>query len=235
MNEGAGDTAFDLGGNTHHGTITGAEWTPGPCGPVLDFPDAGDHINVGDLGLSGLTDVTVLASVNAGKTSTTSDEAIIGQWTLTDLQMLIWLDAGHDVWEAIFYDSGTSLRVENTGAAPIDGWQHIAVVLRGENLKMYLNAELVASNDQNGFPGIAAGGGTDIYIGASNESGVARPFTGLIDNVSVYNRALTSSEVTSLYADPYQMFHSSTPQAVWASFAEASTAGYMTLNSFYWG
>ena len=83
--------------------------------------------------------------------------------------------------------------VSSTNTVPLNQWTHFAGVYDGTWLKVYLNG--VLENEAlwtNGiFPGTAP-----LYIG---EATYQSPFNGLIDEPSVYNRALTDAEIQQIY------------------------------------
>jgi uncharacterized delta-60 repeat protein len=82
-------------------------------------------------------------------------------------------------------------------AATLNAWNHIAVVLNGTAVTLYMNGQAVSGTlSANIVPAIQsmnlAIGATDYYPG--------RIFYGMIDNVRIYNRELTTDEIASRYA-----------------------------------
>ena len=85
------------------------------------------------------------------------------------------------------WDCGTSFPV-NVGE-----WYHAVVVYEHINQYVYKNGQLVYSRAQTGDMGTNTNA---LTIGAKNASGdVSLFFTGLIDEVRIYNRALSAEEV----------------------------------------
>jgi hypothetical protein len=80
--------------------------------------------------------------------------------------------------------------------APIAGWTHIAVVYQNQQPSLYVNGLLV----RTGLLSVCAS-----YPSTSLGEGSAPPapnngyYAGLLDEVSIYNRALSASEVQSIY------------------------------------
>ena len=109
-----------------------------------------------------------------------------------------------------YVDNGTPgiFYVRNTGAAngenhylgmgstiPLNVWSHIVVIFNpGVSFRYYLNGGLIRENYQYSgnvqYPYDT--NYSDAYIGGSS-------YTGLLDGVTIWNRALTQSEVTELY------------------------------------
>lgn len=84
------------------------------------------------------------------------------------------------------------------GAPPVGGaWTHYVVVKNGGTLTAYTNGVLTKS----GSCSTAGYTLTDCSVIGSNMSAIGGRYTGSIDQVRIFNRALTQEEVTSLYAE----------------------------------
>lgn len=81
----------------------------------------------------------------------------------------------------------------NTGS-----WYHFTFIHDSNSGgKIYINGLLVSSNNING---IICSGINPIYIGADIENGnLYRYFNGKLDDIGIWNRALTQTEITALY------------------------------------
>ena len=123
-------------------------------------------------------------------------------------------DSGVDVsnWINYEYNSGTR-RIQffrTRQGVSFDGptynvtlgttnWNHIVYTYDGTNIRGYINGSLVAG------PTAASGNGSsaqsDFFsIGADRASGSGQSFfSGLIDEVSCFNRALSLSEIQTIY------------------------------------
>ena len=88
-------------------------------------------------------------------------------------------------------------------------WHHLAASYHGSDVTIYLDGQALDSiaGDVGWYTGPsmhgASMGGPDSYvdgmvIGANNEANVS-PFNGKIDDIAIYNRALTPSEISRLY------------------------------------
>jgi len=81
---------------------------------------------------------------------------------------------------------------------PAGQWSHLAGTYDGSAMRLYLNGRLIAQSNYNRgiFPGNASLG-----IGAAPlSSRTFHPFNGLIDEVSIYRRALSAAEIGAIYA-----------------------------------
>lgn len=95
------------------------------------------------------------------------------------------------------YD-GTQNQV-NSGADdlyPLGEWFHIVGRYDGSTIKVYLNGEEVGSGNYSGTPTTNSG---PLYIGRG-EAGAPKVYLdGNTDDIRIYNRALTASEIERLY------------------------------------
>ena len=76
----------------------------------------------------------------------------------------------------------------------LDFFQHVAVTFDGSTLTAYLNGQLVQSDVWTGSPGL---GFHVLNVGIDREG--LHPFTGLVDEVQVFNRALSDAEVAQTF------------------------------------
>ncbi len=88
-------------------------------------------------------------------------------------------------------------------------WQHLTLVRNDNRLKLYLNGEY-AGEDANATRADITNTGFltigDAICKATNET----PFSGYIDELRIYNRALDKREVTELYSAPDQIVNADT-------------------------
>ena len=87
-------------------------------------------------------------------------------------------------WWGNDLDSGVTL---NTGQ-----WYHVAATFDGTTRKLYLNGQLLVSDQPTGHNASA----NSFAVGATNN--FSERFMGLLDDVAIFNRALTATEVAQL-------------------------------------
>ena len=92
------------------------------------------------------------------------------------------------VWEAIRYDNNGILAMPSSS---VNAWTHLVIVSNGSLIQVYKNGSLVLS-----FTGTTTHADT-LILGSSRFNG--KYFTGSIDDVYVYNRAISASEIQELY------------------------------------
>jgi MYXO-CTERM domain-containing protein len=104
-------------------------------------------------------------------------------------------------------NDGTTLFREytNTGGHNDGEWNHITAVATGTNNLLYLNGVLQTNESVagSGFFGNVTGLDT-LLLGANDDSagGVEWPYTGLIDELGIWDTALSQAEITALQTNP---------------------------------
>jgi len=181
MDEGSGTTTSDESGNGHIGIINGATWITGISGNALEFDGLNDYLFVNN------TDI--LNSVNA---------VTIACWikiqTTSPLRYFVNTN-GFGLFQDGNY-SGLAIHVPltNNARGPImpDAWVQITGTFDGTDIKFYIDGVLIETKR---WPGTMSLGLLLFVIGFFNNE----YWEGAIDEVCVWNRALTSAEVESHY------------------------------------
>jgi len=202
FDEGSGSIAFDwLGDND--GILYGPNWTDGMIDGGLAFDGVDDYIDVGnDNSLKSPLPITLAAWIslsNLGKT-----QWIIGldeQDGTTYYGVWFYVSAKNKL--VINYGDGEgndpSDRRSKIGTSGLDSdtWYHVAVVLRGPtDISFYIDGA-----DEEGM--YCGSGGALMYSTGSMFIGMRNPYgsclEGKMDDVRVYNRALSAQEIQDLY------------------------------------
>jgi len=76
-------------------------------------------------------------------------------------------------------------------------WVYAVLTFDGTTLKSYINGILRNQWTRNGILTYNING--NIWLGGRNSTDYPRYFSGAIDDVRIYNRALTSAEILQLY------------------------------------
>ncbi len=183
FNEGSGGVASDASGNGNQGTIQGAAWTSGKFGNALSFGGATSLVTVNDSPSLDLTAMTL--------------EAWIFPTSLNG-----WMDVMFKVDDIYFLEGnspsghpatgGTFSKppLEAPGVLALNAWTHLAATYDGARLILYVNGVAVASRAASAP--IASSGGA-LSIGGDSLYG--QHFAGKIDEVRIYDRALSAAEV----------------------------------------
>ena len=201
FDEHSGTTATDsLGKN--NGTVHGAEWTTGLFGSALSFDGKDDYVEVPDnaslrfMQSSSFTISFWAMPVSRGyivcKMRGGGRRNVFGYQTAWSPKVMAFWFAPEASWKA-----ATSV---STGrdSAPAGSWHHVAGVYADKDIKIYLNGEL---RDNKTFA-LETGSTTpdkNLVIGArSYDSTITSYFGGKIDDVRIYDGALSDAEIWAL-------------------------------------
>ena len=92
--------------------------------------------------------------------------------------------------------TGGSSVVSNNALA-LNQWHHLVMTYNGSQIKLYVNGTLTSTQNYSGTMNIS--GNSGISIGESNQAnGYWYHTDGKIDNVGIWNRALTDTEIQQL-------------------------------------
>ncbi len=200
----AGNIEFQYRVSTDNSTWS--NWTSyGDGGIALDGVD--DYISVGDVdSFDALTELSVCTWV---KHDTISDDDFI----LTKIDNIAWEgfmllkdDIGQETGRTDMYKvyiSGTAYIEGASNSAVADKWTHVCTTFKANDatgLHLYVNGVEDANSPVStvGTMGIASG--TNILSIGRYEPGTQNYFDGNIDNIQVYSRVLSASEIVSNYS-----------------------------------
>ncbi len=91
---------------------------------------------------------------------------------------------------------GTQTLTADSGSITARKWYRATAVYDGANMALYLNGLKIGTVAKTGS--MVAAGNVGCWIGNSPSSGYSRGFNGIIDDLRVYDRALTTAEVQAL-------------------------------------
>jgi hypothetical protein len=189
FDQGSGTTVTDSTGHGHTGTISGAAWTHGGRhGGSMNF--SGDHayVNIPD---SSAFHLTKGMTVEAWVRPTASDgwrEAVLKEIP-GGLSYALYAEDNNGKpggWMHSSRDNG----VEPSRGLALNTWTHIATTYDGTTMRFYVNGVLKGSLKVGGA--IATGNGP-VRLGGNDVWG--EWFKGQIDDVRIWSRALSASEV----------------------------------------
>jgi predicted phage tail protein len=189
--EGNGPTTADVSGNGNTGTITNAAWsTQGRYGNALSFNGSNSSVRVASSASLNLTTAMTLSAWIRPSVSQTSWRTILQRQADA-----YFLTAGSDSPNRPA-GGGTMAGSVNYAvaptASPLNAWTHVALTYDGATLRLYINGTQVATGAATG----AVQSGTNpLWMGGNQPYG--EYFNGLIDEVRVYNRALTAGEIAT--------------------------------------
>jgi hypothetical protein len=201
FDEGDGSTAYDSTGN-NHGAIYGAQWTGGQIDGALGFDGADDYVEVGDSPkLEGMDNLTMCVWIRPQQNPGQGNVIIVDKECYTAYRFHIY-----DVDQADGNGLLTSwINGETCGPTPdveleMSGsiWYHLVLVYDNNDneVRYYVDGSLAGTK-----PLVSGAIGTNsapLRIGRSNHPS-PQYFKGIIDDVRVYDRALSTEEIWQLY------------------------------------
>ena len=199
FNEGSGTTVADASGNGNTGTITNAVWSAsGKYGSALSFNGSSSWVTILDSASLDLTNgMTVEAWVNPAATGS--------DWTAVALKErpnglsygLYATDGASKPPAGYVNTGGSDQHATGTSLLAPSTWTHLATTYDGGLLKLYVNGNLIRTTAVSG--NIVEPGGP-LRIGGDSVWG--EYFYGLIDEVRVYNMALTQPQIQTDMTTP---------------------------------
>lgn len=195
FDQASGTSAPDASGSGNTGTLTnGAVFSPsgGKYGGAVSFDGQNDSVTVADSASLDLTSgMTLEAWVRPATTGWPYRTVLMKEQSGNLAYALYLTDATRPLTTAI--TGGIERIAQGPTALTANTWVHLASTYDGANMRLYVNGTLVTTTAATGSITVSTGA---LRIGA-NSIWTEEAFAGLVDEVRVYNRALTAAEVTS--------------------------------------
>ncbi|MHC4499504.1 MAG: LamG-like jellyroll fold domain-containing protein, partial [Planctomycetota bacterium] len=193
FDDGSGTIAIDSAGTNDGNLIGDSTWTAGRIGGALSFDGDGDYVS--------------LSPIDA----LTGDTLTVQTWIRVDDSGVIWspILTQHNSSNAGYFLGLSNNKLSfhligGTGSADAissdtintDQWYNVAGTNDGSTLKIHVNGHLKGSMSSVGLAGVDQNSYIGYYDGSQSYY-----YSGLIDDVRIYNRPLTESEFQDI-ADP---------------------------------
>ena len=206
-----GETLRDVSGNGNHGTLTNmdpaSDWVGTSKGLALDFDGSNDYV---DCGVSKSTEVIDSISITGWvrkEVNKSLNQCIINAWrnpynARVCFILSFWRSDGR---LQFFHRNqfGQTDQVFSSVSIPNNEWTHIATTSDETTIRHYINGKSAGSGTQN----------YQRYADTSYSSGIRigdllgnERLQGSIANMSIYNRALSPTEIKHLYVDSLAPF-----------------------------
>lgn len=218
LDEGTGIRAFDSSGNGNHGTLTnGPAWQAVDGGQWKDRSDI--SFNTGSAlafcwdqrvvviadsdSLDVTTGLTVECWLYSTNTSAVVNFGIIykGRYAKTSGEYYSGVPGEYEMYVGGSLSARVALRlnnqavtVEDTTNLTANQWEYISATYDGSHLRMYRNGTLTASVAYSTPITVTT---HSLYIG--NYWAGQFPFAGIMDDIRLYNRALSPAEIQAHY------------------------------------
>ena len=197
LDEGSGTTVNDSSTNKNNGTASNATWKTGYFGNALQFSGAtNSYVTVNDTASLDLTSALTLEAWVNPSTLNSPDNGWVAavakehQNSGNDIAYALYAANGTGTPPALhLLINGSDVGVQGTSVLPLNTWSFLSGTYDGSTMRLYVNGTLVASRGQSGAVTTTA---DPLRLGGDWSGEM---FTGLIDNVRIYNRALSASEL----------------------------------------
>jgi Galactose oxidase-like, Early set domain/Concanavalin A-like lectin/glucanases superfamily/Bacterial Ig domain/Bacterial Ig-like domain/Kelch motif/Galactose oxidase, central domain len=195
FNEGAGTFSADVSGNGHTATlVNNPSWVAGQFGSALSFNGTSSYATTGLT--TNLPNWTVSGWVRGQAAPAAA--APSGPINRQANYQINW---NHD--NPLFQGTaamriGTTWHIASFGPLAGNTWYYLAATYDGETLRAYTNGQLITSNPTPSGPPAAEPAALTIGRHAT----VNNFFQGSVDNVRIYNRALSQTEIQSDMTTP---------------------------------
>ena len=202
LGETSGTTAVDLGSGGNNGTYTNGPTLAQAGGltseedKAASFDGTNDYVNLGNnsalkFGSGNFTYSAWIKTSAAG-----ANDMIVAESNNTTAERYIFKTTTNKASFNCRDSSGNMLSAIGTTSVNDGNWHFIVGVRSGNTGYIYVDGvlEATSTNGSVGSCDVAA----DVYIGG-RYSGAGLEFSGTIDDVSIFNTALTSAQISSMY------------------------------------
>jgi len=193
LDEEEGDTAYDTAGPYDADLHGGPVWQPsgGIEGGAMQLDGTDDYVStpfILDPAKGSFSVFAWVKSIARGQVIISQNDETGARWLWTDPsygRLITWVM--HPPFDPLM-----------SGSTITDGqWHHVGLVYDFEGLRrhLYIDGAQVAQ-DTDAVGGVGSSGG--LYFGAEKTLGAGTFFSGLIDDVRIYNVALSAEEIAAL-------------------------------------
>lgn len=197
LDDAAGSTAVDSSGSNHDGTLVGPPtWVAGKINGALDFDE--DEVVVPHHADFNLVHFTISTWARPSVLSSSTGRVLVQKWEGSGASTQCWYFAlFSDKIRFVFHDSdGTRHDVDRNITLSTDTYYNVAVTYDGSAIRLYVNATQVGAD----YP---FSGSFYVYTGAdvriAYSAAAIWMFAGILDDLRIYDRALSGAEISTLY------------------------------------
>lgn len=184
--------AADLSGNGNNGAaLGGVTYVTGKVGLASHFNNTSSYVQVFDSASLRPNQFTIAAWVNPAS----GDGRILEKGDSNSY----WLYLSSNLEPIFGFYDGTYHDLYSPASLPLNAWSLVAGTYDGTTLKVYINGDLVASRPLVSAPSQTS---QPLFIGWKPNGSVYDYFDGLIDELRIYNEALSATQIRDLYYGP---------------------------------
>jgi Concanavalin A-like lectin/glucanases superfamily len=193
---GSGSTLADVSGNGNSGTVANATWSvSGKYGSALSFNGSSARVTIPDAASLHLTSGMTLEAWVDPTTVNGNWRDVVYKGDDKYYLMATSCCSGRPVAGAIV--GGSYGEAYGTASLAANGWTFLTATYDGSAVRLYVNGTQVASTAKTGNIATST---NPLTLGSDPVYG--QYFAGLIDNVRVYNTALTAAQIQTDMTTP---------------------------------
>jgi PKD repeat protein len=206
--ETSGTQVLDASGNVNHGTLTNVtRSTQGKFGGGLSFNGTNSLVTVPDSPSLDLTNALTLSAWVYPTDWATSWKTVIQKERSGGLTYALNANSGAGTPNTTLRIGWYDRELSAGSHLPSNTWTHLAATYDGARQWLYVNGTPVGSRAQTGNLTVSTNalriGGSTVWAG--------QYFQGLIDEVRIYNRALSQTEIAAVAEEPVSGTTASAP------------------------
>ena len=196
--------ANDQTPNGNNGTVNGASLTTdrfGNTNSAYDFDGISNYITILDNNVFNMQNFTISTWVkNSSTAPTVLARYILNKGCNTPSPSFRLYYQNDGIQQEYVSDCWVPNRVYQNGPSSNNLWTNIIYSYDGQNLKMYVDGVLFGTANQSGS---LTNNNNPIYIGCTNATNncpqLSSFYAGKIDDIGMWNRALSEQEITNMY------------------------------------
>jgi len=194
FDEGAGNKAYDSSSYGNDGTINGTpNWVAGQIGTALDFDGSTDFVEIPHSDSLSITEQITIAAWTNMRSNASGEMAIVskGGWAANNLPYELTETPGDVIFWQFYDNEGRDTCSPDSPA--VSEWHHIVGTYDGTIFKCYIDGEMAEEWE---YTGTMPENTLSVMIGRRTTGGTW--FNGLIDEVMIFDHALTEEEVPTI-------------------------------------
>jgi hypothetical protein len=227
FDEGAGSTAADSSGLGNNGVFSGATWAAaGKYGRALSFADRGDLVTIADHPSLDLANAFTLEAWVRPSASSNPRTVLIKE-APGDLAYALY--SNHSAQRPVVWAGSGDAEFSAAGNNRLSTgvWTHLAATYNGSTLRFYVNGISVSARPMTGTLNSSS---MALRIGGTTLAD--EWYRGLIDDVRIYNRALSAAEIQTDMVTPVGQADTTEPEITVTAPADGATiSGSVTVSA----
>lgn len=203
MEEGSGNTLLDATSYGNNASLIGGPtWVSGVSGLAIRFDGSSQYATVPDNSSLDVTNAVTLAAwikpEKSGSAQVIMKKGLTGE---SDGYELSLVSNGKIFFRINQLTNGETYRLNSSVTHPTDGvtWMHIAASFDGSTIRLYINGK---ENKAVSFSSPVSIISNSLPLGIGAQSNGGNRYQGALDDLRVYNRALSASEISGLAGMP---------------------------------